>query len=195
MSATVENSQSQQTKVSAIEEQPTELVVKGDFTNSALTQHILDIAAKNKEFASRLSSDPSETFLAAGMTLSSIGGLRTEFNDYFRQQGEPVLAKIQEGHATNNIRSLKEIDAQLESFSVKCTACKVGVIGVAGAIVAVGVVGLASLAETVPVVASAAAFLGISTTEALSFLKTLAPKVESGVNSVAEALCQKLGAC
>ncbi len=35
MSATVENSQSQQTKVSATEEQPTELVVIGDFTNSA----------------------------------------------------------------------------------------------------------------------------------------------------------------
>lgn len=195
MSTTVENSQSQQTQISATKEQPTELVVEGDFTNSALTQHIFDIAANDQNFASRLISDPSETFLAAGMTLSSLGGLRTEFNDYFRQQGASVVAEIQKGHATNNIKSLKEIDAQLESSSIKCTACKVGIFAVAGAIVAVGVVGLVSLSETVPVVATVASFLGSSRTEALSFLKTLAPQVESGVNSVVDALCQRLGAC
>ena len=182
MSTQDQNSQSQQ------------LVVK-DFPNSALTQHILDAAAKSPEFAGRLASDPSETFLAAGMTLSSVGGLRTDFNDYFRKEGAQILTQIQAAHASNKTTSLVEIEAQVEASSVKCKACKVGAFGVAGALVAVGVAALASLTEAGPVVISVASFLGISRGDALSFIKSIAPKIESGAETVAEALCQKLGAC
>lgn len=196
MSTKTYDSHSQQTEVSLTYKQPTDLLpVEPTFTNYVLTRNILDAATRNPEFASRLFAEPSDTFLASGMTLSSIGGLRADFNDYFREVAGPVIEKIQESHASNRTTSLEELEAENGLLSTKCTACKIGVYGVAGTIVAVGVVALASLTEVAPVVLGVASLFGISKTEALAYVKSLLPQIKEGASAVALALCQKLGPC
>ncbi len=143
-----------------------------------ITQQVCIDALVNSDVAANLLSDPAAVFQQYGLDIPSDHA--DGFNAFF---------EAQMGNFTHLLKN-KSNDASDEALKdFWCDLCVVGAWTLALAIVALGAVGLAALTIESAIVATVAAFMGISLEAALAFLVGLEAIVSSGVTAVAQALC------
>lgn len=149
-----------------------------------IVEQVLDTAASDEVLRKRLMSSPAEVMREAGFVIQEQSA--DDFDMFFRDEvSAPMRIYLQ----TPNAISFLTVKG------ASCAACKVAAWVVGTAVVVAAAVGAASLTIASPAVVGLAAFMGITTAQALVIIGASAGVAAGDVRAFVGEICTKMGIC
>lgn len=149
-----------------------------------IVEQILEAAASDEALRNRLMSSPAKVMREAGFVIQEESA--ANFDMFFRDE---VSAPMRTYLQTPNAMSFMTVSG------AACAACKVAAWVVGTAVVVAAAVGAASLTIANPAVVGLAAFMGITTAQALVIIGASAGVAAGDVRAFVGEICTKLGIC
>lgn len=134
-----------------------------------------------------IENTPSRVFFGEEGNIKE--SVRLEFDAFFKNNVLPDFLKEVE------ILKLNSQPLSMARMSLGCSSCKVAAFLIGVGIVSAAAAGLTSITATSAIVIELAAFAGVSTAAALTFILTLGSAIASGVQDVVGEICVWTTAC